>query len=212
MIRFPWSTNPAAQANAARLRPERTGDDQALEQRYPRGKPIGTTGGPKRAFRVAGREDVILRIAKTTRGGGFASEWEALASLEAIGVPVVGRIERGTYFDPALAPEPLEADVLEAFVLGSKDPGFRDTAVRLLNARSLDDLDLIEGQLRRHRVVVQDLQFLVGADGRLVVCDPTSLTWVSPENTGFVGTGRPAFQERLDAMRGLILEALDRRR
>ena len=98
-------------------------------------------------------------------------ELELLNKLDSFGLPVVKAqgpiLVDGT---PAL--------LFERFALGSKNVVRLDNKVitkvgssPLLNQRSIDDLTSIRKTMIEKNIWVNDLQFLIGDDGRIVISD-----------------------------------------
>lgn len=78
--------------------------------------------------------------------------------------------------------------LMDKFAQGSKDiVRLVDGKVRivgdspLLNQRSVSDLQSIRNQLVDKNIQINDLQFLIGSEGRVVVADPLAVNFnVSP--------------------------------
>lgn len=141
---------------------------ERLERRFRRGELLPYQGGIKRVFEVVGRPDLVLRISKPDHD--LALEHAASAWLAKLGIPTPRIVARGTYREPG--EQPRAADVLERFVVGSKDPRWSRLAPALFNERTLRDARLIEQKIREHELGFGDRELLIAADGRLALLDP----------------------------------------
>jgi hypothetical protein len=130
------------------------------------------SGGEKDVFAVEGRDDIVIGIAKAdVTMARLATEAAQLKELADLGIPVV-EIEGIIEFQgrPAL--------IMKRYVQGSKTIA-RTIKGRaklvgqsdLLNARSIRDLERIRDALKATPVWINDLQFLIGEDGAVVVAD-----------------------------------------
>jgi filamentous hemagglutinin len=128
-------------------------------------------GGNKDVFAYMNTEAVgILRIGKSP--ALLSEELSLLRQLDELGLPTVNA--RG----------PISVDgqpglLFDRFAQGSKDiVRLQDGKIRivgdspLLNQRSVSDLQGIRQTMVDSKIKVDDLQFLIGRDGRVVVADP----------------------------------------
>jgi ankyrin repeat protein len=137
------------------------------------------SGLDKEIYPLIGNDSLLVAMPRQT--AFFSSgrdelddEVSAIGTLKALGFPVVnvhGVIPVGHEFGI------LQERVPEA--RSSKDP----RAYQFLNERSIEDLRSVERLLMANPIHVVDLQFLVGRDGRVVICDPMTIEdRSSPEN------------------------------
>jgi hypothetical protein len=132
-------------------------------------------GGNKEVFALG--ENQAIGVLKTGKNPNLLNqELELLNKLDKIGLPSVdARGPINVDGRPAL--------VFERFAEGSKSTVKTvDGKVRvvgdspLLNQRSIDDLNAIRKTLVNDKIKVDDLQFLIGQDGRVVIADPLAVT------------------------------------
>jgi hypothetical protein len=94
-------------------------------------------------------------------------EISGLNELAQLGFPVVeiqGTTTHGG--QPAL--------VMRRYAVGSKQIVYEGASAHMLNERSLADLQLIRFLMEKYGLFIEDLQFLIGSDGRVVINDPLS--------------------------------------
>lgn len=135
------------------------------------------SGGNKDVFEVAGRDDVAIGVLKEGKSAaGLGEEIALLNELKSQGIPTVDVIGRTTI-------QGRDAIVFRRFAQGSKDVVRLEAGkVRrvgesaLLNERSIEDLRRIRSIMEDKKVKVDDLQFLIGGDGSVVVADPLKVT------------------------------------
>jgi len=126
-------------------------------------------------FAVQGRDDIVIGILRNDDVALLEAEIGLLNRLKAAGVPTVKVLGITTH-------DGRPAIVMERMVLGSKNVvNSKKGKVEivgeseLLNARSIKDLNLIKKRMQKAQIRVHDLQFLIGADGRVVVADPVDV-------------------------------------
>jgi hypothetical protein len=130
-------------------------------------------GGNKQVFAVGeGKAVGILKPGKDP--SGLKHEMELLNKLEQQGIPTVKARQVTVDGRPAV--------MFDRFQQGSKDVvrlvGDRVKSVGpspMLNARSAADLRAIKQTMIDKKIRVDDLQFLIGKDGRIVVADPLNV-------------------------------------
>ncbi|MEM9135025.1 MAG: hypothetical protein AAGE88_21960, partial [Actinomycetota bacterium] len=141
------------------------------------GELIGT-GGNKDVY--AYDDDSVVGILHNGKSPtDLAREVELLASLEELGLPVV-RAE-------LIRVDGKDAILYDRYALGSKDV-VRTVEKRprivgdtdLLNQRSIQDLRRIREMLIDQRIKIDDLQFLIGEDGSIVIADPLAVATDRP--------------------------------
>ena len=138
----------------------------------PLGKKLGS-GGNKDVFAVEGDDQHAIAILRKGKSPESLNEEIALIKkLEGEGVPAVEILGTTTH-------DGQPAVVMERYALGSKSvvklEGGKVRIVgdsELLNERSLADLQRIKSTMVDDKIKVNDLQFLIGSDGRVVVADP----------------------------------------
>jgi hypothetical protein len=137
-------------------------------------------GGNKEVFALG--DNLAVGVLKTgTNPVSLSNELTLLNKLDELGLPTVkARGPINVDGNPAL--------VFERFAKGSKDTvklvGDKVKIVGdspLLNQRSIDDLNAIRKTLVNEKIQINDLQFLIGQDGRVVIADPLTVsTGVKP--------------------------------
>jgi len=147
------------------------------------GKKLGS-GGEKDVYAIEGRDDIALAVAKPKVAAiRLTEETSKLEQLAELGLPVVEVHEIVRY-------EGRPAALMKRYAQGSK------TVVRtlkgrakivgesrFLNERSIADLERIRDALRATPVWINDLQFLIGEDGAIVIADVIDFQiGVSPSN------------------------------
>jgi hypothetical protein len=138
--------------------------EEALDQRYVPDRPLGA-GLCKTVYSVKGRSDVVIAIAKPLFGGTMEREIKGLETLRKSGVPTVKVHAAGRTADGS------RAMVMTRYAAGSKDPAVWS----YLNQRSLNDMKRISGLLRKNRLHVDDVQYLIKRDGSMVLADPLKI-------------------------------------
>lgn len=148
------------------------------------GSPSSEPSRSQNVYAIVGRDDIVIGIAKEAgpaMAGRLQREAAQLAELQKLGLPAVEVVEIIDHAGHA-------AIVMKRYSQGSK------TVVRtiksrvklvgespLLNERSIQDLQRIREVLQTTPLTINDLQFLVGRDGSIVVADIISYTmWVRP--------------------------------
>ncbi|VTR19270.1 Uncharacterised protein [Actinobacillus pleuropneumoniae] len=98
-------------------------------------------------------------------------ELKLLNKLDELGVPTVNAYSVNVDGNPGL--------MFDRFDQGSKDiVRLQNGKIRivgestLLNQQSIDDLTAIKGMMVEKKIKINDLQFLLGKDGKIVVADP----------------------------------------
>jgi hypothetical protein len=142
----------------------------------------GGTSGNKDVYAIVGEPDRVIAILKPGKPTAVLKrEIDALRLLEEQGVPAVKVLGTTTH-------DGRPAMVLERKAVGTKpivrrtrgqmvlhdDPAAKDAA-RFLNQKSVEDLHKIGRMLDEKRLKVDDLQFLIGEDGSVVINDPINL-------------------------------------
>ncbi len=131
------------------------------------------SGGNKDVYTVNGRDDVAIGVLKEGKSAdSLDDEIALLKELEAQGLPTVEVLGTTTVNGRT-------AIVFKRYATGSKtvvklEKGkvriVGDSA--LLNQKSVEDLQRIRELLVTKNVKVDDLQFLIGSDGSVVIADP----------------------------------------
>jgi filamentous hemagglutinin len=133
------------------------------------------SGGRKDVYTVQGRDDLVLAVLQEQNKEtveGLRTELRALEFLREEGFPTVEVVAETTY-------QGRDAVVLRRYAQGSKDvvktikkvPRIVGSSP-LLNERSISDLRAIRQRLKEKKIKVDDLQFLIAEDGRMVIADP----------------------------------------
>jgi hypothetical protein len=152
----------------------------ALESTYKLGERIGK-GTFKSFYEVKDHPDLVLGIVErpvdsalgeedddpeTPRQLPLEKEKALLDRLEAKGLPVAKILAIGTFGGKP-------AYVQKRFESSDRDPDFyTKKRWELLNENTIKDLEAIEKTLKKNRIDVADLQFLVAKDGHVAIADP----------------------------------------
>ncbi|CAI8890973.1 hypothetical protein EMIT07CA2_30301 [Brevibacillus sp. IT-7CA2] len=111
----------------------------------------------------------VLKDGKKTKL--ITDELDMLNKLDELGLPTVN--------GQSIFVDEKDAHMFDRFAQGSKDiVKLHDGKVRivgespLLNQRSIDDLTSIGKIMVEKKIKIEDLQFLIGKNGRVVVADP----------------------------------------
>ncbi|HTM19040.1 MAG TPA: hypothetical protein VL172_00975 [Kofleriaceae bacterium] len=143
------------------------------------GKKIGS-GGEKDVYAVKGRDDVVAGVAKAdVTAERMQDEAGKLRQLRELGLPVVeveGIINHNGR--PTM--------IMKGYAQGSKSvvktvrvKGRGKVSIvgesEYLNERSISDLEGIRDLMEQTPVKIDDLQFLIGEDGEIVIADPVDV-------------------------------------
>ncbi|MEZ0230518.1 MAG: hypothetical protein ACAI25_17990 [Planctomycetota bacterium] len=147
---------------------------QDLASRYELGDPLGS-GVFKTVYSVKGHPELVVGILKDDKPADtLLKERGMLRRLEKIGCPVAKILELGTFNGKT-------AYVQKAYVTGNRAESWDKEYRQLLNEKSLADVAKIRKVLTEARLDVLDAQFLVGADGSVVLNDPLKIERLSEE-------------------------------
>jgi len=132
--------------------------------------PLLGSGGNKDVYAYGDNQAVgVLRNGK--KPDKISGEINMLGQLQEAGIPTVNPRAINVDGKPGM--------IMDQFAQGSKDVvKYSDGKVRvvgnsaLLNQRSIADLQSIRATMVNKKICINDLQFLIGADGRMVVADP----------------------------------------
>jgi hypothetical protein len=137
------------------------------------GKTLGE-GGNKITYEVPGREDIAIAVLQRGKSDSLDREVALLNELREQGLPTVEVLGKTTHNgQPAL--------VMKKYAQGSKDIVRLDRTTgkiklfgesKLLNEKSISDLQRIRSLMEQKKIKIDDLQFLIGKDGGVVVADP----------------------------------------
>ncbi|HEY4238886.1 MAG TPA: DUF4157 domain-containing protein [Kofleriaceae bacterium] len=152
--------------------------------RYKLGKPLGS-GGEKRVYAIEGHDDLVIGVVEGDKGSTarLQEEKALMDELKGEGMPVVDIQEITTF-------EGKPAVIMKRFMQGSKDvvkyTGAQNNPKNrqlryvgespYLNETSVADLQKIAKLMKTAPVKIDDLQFLIGADGHIVIADPLRVT------------------------------------
>jgi hypothetical protein len=140
------------------------------------GKELGK-GGNKIAYEVPGREDLAIAVLKPGKSAASIDEEIGLLNtLKEQGLPTTEVMGTTTHNgQPAV--------VMKKYAQGSKDVVVVDNGkVRrvgdsgFLNEKSIQDLNKIKQIMELKKIKVNDLQFLIGKDGSVVIADPLNVS------------------------------------
>ncbi len=135
-------------------------------------------GGNKNVY-AYGVEQAIAVLQPGKSAQLITSEIEMLNQLNDLGIPTVNARSITVNGQPAI--------LMDQFVQGSKDiVALQNGKVRivgnsnLLNSQSISDLQNIRNTMVNNNIQINDLQFLIGNDGRAVVADPLKVNVNTP--------------------------------
>ena len=135
------------------------------------------SGGNKNVYAVEGQEGVAIGVLKKGKPAtAIDEEIKLLEELKSQGLSTVEVLGKTTHSgQPAI--------LMKRYALGSKEVVRLEKGTirtvgqsELLNERSVEDLLKIRSIMESKSVKVDDLQFLVGKDGRIVIADPLNVT------------------------------------
>ncbi|WP_206744485.1 hypothetical protein [Rhodoferax antarcticus] len=135
-------------------------------------------GGNKNVYAYGdGQAVAVLQPGKPLQA--IPDEIGMLNQLNDLGIPTVNARSITVNGQPAM--------IMDQFAQGSKDiVALQNGKVRivgdspLLNAQSVSDLQNIRNTMVTNNVQINDLQFLIGKDGRVVVADPLKVNINTP--------------------------------
>ncbi|MFZ4545640.1 MAG: hypothetical protein ACOYOA_16435 [Saprospiraceae bacterium] len=134
-------------------------------------------GGEKIVYNIVNKPNLAIGILKDgIPSSKIDDEIALLKNISDQGLPVVPVLEKGIF-------EGKPALIYERFAIGSKKiVRTKDGVVqivgnsKLLNRRSIDDLTKIRNKMTSKYLKIDDLQFLIAEDGRIVISDPLKLS------------------------------------
>lgn len=134
--------------------------------------PLIGKGSFKCVFSVVDRPDLVLIVREhNDEDGNTLSEENAmLLDLEARGFPVAKFLRLGDF-------DGHEAGLMHRYVIGSRDEHWLKF-LDVLNEQTVQDIGKIRELLKK--TYVDDLQFLVDADGRVFLSDPLAFWPIGP--------------------------------
>jgi hypothetical protein len=169
-----------------------------LSDRYKIAEPLGV-GAFKEVYAVEGHPELaigILRPTAAARIDMLVREKATLERLAAAGVPTATVLEISTY-------QGRNAYLQKRFATGDRAPDWFTKRWEVLNETSIEDCRKIQAALVAANMDVLDAQFLVGADGHIVVNDPITIKPLK----GSAGEAKPV----LDGIERAAREAIDAR-
>ena len=121
-------------------------------------------------------ENQIVAVARPTKPPStIEDEFQLLEQLRELGLPTVNARKVTVDGKPAMVMERL-GESSKDFVIGYNMKTIRRVgSSKYLNERSIGDLEEILRIMEEKGVVIRDLQFLIGEDGRAVIHDPMAL-------------------------------------
>lgn len=136
------------------------------------GQMIGE-GGNKNVYDIVGHPDEVIAVLKKGKPvSAIDDEMKMIKQLSDNDLPVVQIIEKGNF-------EGQTALIMKKYAQGSKDVVKRVSdkmqivgSSPLLNKKSIEDLNKIRRTLVNKKIKIDDLQFLIGKDGSIVIADP----------------------------------------
>ena len=133
-------------------------------------------GGNKNVYDIIGHTDEVVAILKKGKPiSSIDDEIALLKNLSDNNLPVVEIIEKGIF------------DVQVAVIMKKYAQGSKDVVKRVgdkmeivgnstyLNQKSITDLKNIKNTLVNKKIKIDDLQFLIGKDGSVVIADPLNV-------------------------------------
>ncbi|WP_271766890.1 hypothetical protein [Aquimarina algiphila] len=150
----------------------------------------GGAGANKKVFVIDdGNNDKVIALLREGKNVNVLnSEVEALQQLSNRGFPVVEIIEKTVHINPTTKIG-TPAIVMKKYAKGSEQivDVFGDEikiiadadALKVVTDKSIDDLNAIKQMMIDKNVSIDDLQFLIGSDGRFVIADPVGANFAS---------------------------------
>jgi hypothetical protein len=168
------------------------------------------SGAYKSAYALADNKTVLI-VSSDKRQ--LNAEFEYLEELRLSGVPVL-TIHK--VYDNVDVVSSEDGGILkgraafraERMAFSNKDGGTEQPVYKVLNDRSLKDIEAIRNGLINNKLYVADLQFLIADDGRVVINDPLGVYTTSDKNEW--DYQQREMEERLDRLKWGVLYARDR--
>jgi hypothetical protein len=137
------------------------------------GEHIGS-GGNKDVYAI--NDDQVIAVLKPGKNPTLLDdEFTLLDQLRDLGLPVVDAQPVEIDGQPAMLMDRYaqgSKDIVRTVRIGGERRVVQVGGADLLNQRSIDDLQRIRTQLVNDRIRIDDLQFLIGFDGSIVLADP----------------------------------------
>ncbi len=140
---------------------------------------IGSTpfreGGQNAVFEMLENRNLLVK--KPIEGASnFKNEYRALLRMEMMGIQTALVKMAKLNGETVLILEKISGAISKDIMDISK----RRNYVHLVNERTIQDLERIYGTLQRNEVNINDFQFMVREDGRVIMVDPKSLQTNTP--------------------------------
>jgi hypothetical protein len=174
-----------------------------LSDKYKIAEKLGN-GAFKDVYAVEGHPELAIGILARNPGAwgnrpNLLNEEKAMLDrIAAAGVPTATILEISTYNGQ-------KAYLQKRFATANRAPDYNTKRWEVLNETSIEDCHKIEAALVRSHLVVNDAQFLIGADGHVVLNDPLNI--VEAGFFGQVSSAKPV----LDQIERAAHEAIDAR-
>jgi hypothetical protein len=144
------------------------------------GEKLGS-GGTKDVYAVTGRRDLVLCVLKPGRPELLALQERArIQKLRAAGLPTVSILGTTSYEGRPVLIEKRYAQGSKEIVKLVDGRVCQIGRSELLNKKSIEDLSRIRRALRSGPIKIDDLQFLIDADGSMVISDPKNIEFGAP--------------------------------
>jgi len=145
-----------------------------LSDRYKIAEKLGS-GAFKDVYAVVDHPELALGIFERNRNGAWGDKTNLLEDEKAMldkiaqaGVPTATILEISTY-------EGKKAYLQKRFLTANRAPDYQQKRWEVLNETTIEDCHKIESALVAAHMQVSDAQFLIGADGHVVLSDPLSI-------------------------------------
>ena len=178
-----------------------------LSDQYKIAEKLGN-GAYKDVYAVEGHPELalgILRAQWQKQANVLEAEKAMLDKIAAAGVPTATVLEISTYNGQI-------AYLQKRFATANRAPDWNAKRWEVLNQTSIDDVHRIEAALVQAHMNVSDAQFLVGADGHVVLNDPLGIGALNgPVSSakGVLDQIERAAHEAIDARNTKLLQSMD---
>lgn len=131
-------------------------------------------GDHKETFLIEGEPDkVIIILKKEVSVDILNTEIEALKVLSGKGYPTAEILQKTTHNgQPAM--------VMKRYKAESHEIINKEASPEFLTLKSIEMLSAIQEKMKKDKIIVSDLQFLIAEDGSVVIADPRGISFASP--------------------------------
>ncbi|MCG8461223.1 MAG: hypothetical protein MI919_33470, partial [Holophagales bacterium] len=159
-------------------------------------------GDNKEVYELIGDPDLVVAVALPGHENALLNEVSSLKTLGELGFPAVEVVGKTRFRDrPAI--------LLRRYAAHYKRTlDYPEPFHSLLTRRSIEDLSAIKAQLIEKQVYIGDLQLLITKDGRVVVCDPSTLRFYGRVDPGKIPLSETAIASGPKEIDSLITAAV----